>query len=128
LAKVILTKFLYVSPAQTIPTRRESPSTSTLRRSQGLPHVRFCALSRGSSRASTQVPCSSRRLMQWQIPPGRTFSYTTPTLAPILAAAVRGQALAGVASRQKKYESPRARRWPPTGPTPPGHRPSRGGR
>ena len=42
LAKVILTTLLYVSPVQTMPPRDQTGvpiSTSTLRRSQGLPRV-----------------------------------------------------------------------------------------
>ena len=71
LANVILTTFLYVSPVQTIPPWDQTgvpgllgmlvglthfrSSLFSQRRSQGLPGVRFRALSRASSRAGPQV-------------------------------------------------------------------------
>src|SRR5439155_861413 len=44
---------------------------------------------------------------------------------PLQPPAMRGQALAGVAcagGARRSIRAPRARRWPPPGPTPPGHR------
>src|SRR5258707_1876598 len=45
--------------------------------------------------------------MQRQIPPGRAFSCTPPTPAPILAA-LSVTCTVGLQSGQKKYESPRS--------------------
>ena len=56
--------------------------------------------------------------MQRQIPPGRAFSCTPPTLAPILAALRRNLHPPQV----EASSAPRESRWPPPSPAPPGHR------
>ena len=112
-------------------TRRESPSlpSSTISGSASWTISRTFAK---SSDASPQGPWSSHRLMQRRdgvnrAPHRRRLLSRTPTAKTPRGAAVRHSPPWPAGGARRRTRAPKARWWPPTGPTPAGHRPSRGG-